>query len=137
MKNFKRLTSMLLAVIMVAMTLCSTTAFAAERTNVIREIRTDTVSISTSSSKTGYAFVCPSSELMFELNNPNSNTIIAVRLHNQTTNTFLGEWQTNKGTLTKNVNVTPGNTYIFEYLVAYGSGSVTVTNKIYEYYRNN
>lgn len=50
------------------------------------------------------------------------NTILAVRLYDDTTGTFIGEWQSSSGLLSQtNISVISGHSYHWEYLVAYGT----------------
>ena len=135
MKKFKRIQALLLAL----MTFGTTTAFAATaveteavQPRVIRAIeilKESSGGITTSKSAAGQAFTSTSNELQFEATYSASNTIVAIRLHDQTTGSVAGEFL-------KNVNVTKGHRYIFEYLVAYGSGTVYVTNTVYAVFRD-
>lgn len=137
MKNFKRIQAMFLAVIMAVMTIGTTTAFAAERSNIARRLFIEGYNISTTSSAAGQSFELPSnaSQILFEVRYSNSNTIIAVRLHDQTTGE-VKEWQTSTGKLNVYANATAGHRYIFEYLVASGSGTIHVSNTVYAVFRN-
>lgn len=136
MKTFKRIQAMFLAVVMAVMTIGATTAFAAERSIVERRLfPPEGFSISTTHSAAGQSFTSPSNELHFEASFSKSNTIVAIRLHDQTTGAVT-EWQDSTGKFDVYVNVTAGNSYIFEYLVASGSGTVYVSNAIYAVYRN-
>lgn len=146
MKKFKRIQALFLALVMALMTFGTTTAFAATaveteavqpRTIRAFEILKDfSGGITTSRSAAGQAFTSTSNELLFEASYSASNTIVAVRLHDQTTGSVVGEWQTSTGYVDDYVNVTKGHTYIFEYLVAYGSGTVYVSNTVYAVFRD-
>lgn len=142
MKIFKRILTLLLVAIMAISTFGTTTAFAAEQptydTNAIRlfEIRKDSKNITATSPANGGTFSSSSNEIRFELRYSKANTIVAVRLHDQATGQTIQEWQTSSGSLDMYVNVTPGHSYYFEYLVAYGSGTVSITNTIYRVSRS-
>lgn len=146
MKKFKRIQALFLTLVMALMTFGTTTAFAATaveteavqpRTTRAIEILEDySGGITTSRSAAGQAFTSTSNELRFEINYSATNTIVAVRLHDQTTGSVVGEWQDSSGDFYKHVQVTKGHTYIFEYLVAYGSGTVYVTNTVYAVFRD-
>ena len=146
MKKFKRIQALLLALVMALMTFGTTTAFAATaveteavQPRVIRAIqilKESSGGITTSRSAAGQAFTSTSNELQFEASYSASNTIVAIRLHDQTTGSIVDEWQSSNGSFLHNVNVTKGHRYIFEYLVAYGSGTVYVTNTVYAVFRD-
>lgn len=137
MKTFKRIQVMLLAVIMAVMTIGTTTAFAAERNTVVSNLFKEGYNITTTHSSAGQTFDIPenASEVLFEARYSNSNTVVAVRLHDQTTGE-VREWQTTNGRLDIYASVTQGHRYIFEYLVAYGTGTVYVSNTVYAVFRN-
>lgn len=53
---------------------------------------------------------------------PNGSTILAVRLYDDTTGAFVGEWQSSSGLISQaNISVVPGHRYHWEYIVAYGT----------------
>lgn len=152
MKNFKRIQAMFLAVIMAVMSI-STTAFAAESTSmnhtqVEEQIATDVAvpmsnqvtlineskNITTTSSKAGAIFTSGSGILTFRatFNQVDGNTIVAIRLHNQTRHEMIGEWQSSNGTIEVTTNVPSGHSLQFEYLLARGTKTVTVTNYAFE-----
>ncbi len=137
MKNFKRIQAMFFAIIMAVMTIGATTVFAAERTDVARQLFTEGYNISTTSPAAGQSFELPSnaSQIFFQVRYSSSNTIIAVRLHDQTTGE-VKEWQTSTGRLDEYTDATAGHRYIFEYLVASGSGTIHVSNTVYAVFRN-
>lgn len=150
MKHFKRIYIILLAVIVTVMSFTTTTAFAAEiypeqllsstAENIEKEYSARTVrvlvneeaTISTTHSVAGTPFVFQETRLIFDVDyTPSSGTVVAVRLHDQTTGE-VREWQSSNGTIVQSVYLTPGHSYIFEYLLASGSGSLTLTNHAYE-----
>lgn len=151
MKTFKRISAMFMVFALSIMVLGYTTAFAAESTTptymtvpasagdarsiICRQINKDSFNISTTNPHAGYSFNSTSNELLLEIKVSDSSHIVAVRLHDQTTNQMVGEWQLSSGKIEPYVNVTKGHDYICEYLVASGSGWVTVTNTIYAVFR--
>ncbi len=53
---------------------------------------------------------------------PSGSTILAVRLYDDTTGAFVGEWQSSSGLINqRNISVVSGHRYHWEYLVAYGT----------------
>lgn len=160
MKTFKRIQAMFLTVIMAIMTIGTTTAFAAEPQNediiwvegeeftvgsdseitprayINWLVNNETFTIQ--SSTAGNPFVCRSNFMTAEINFTPSNgsVILAVRLIDQTTNQRINEWQDSDGHMTFNQNVTPGHTYIFEYLKAYGNQPITLRCSAYEIVNN-
>lgn len=150
MKTFKRIQAMFLATVIGIMTFGTTTAFAAESTEhdnnqlmskaIDNEISprwdslqyTDKVSITTTKSAAGTTFSTPVSQIKFDASFK-SGVIVAIRLHDVTFggNRVVHEWQSSNGSIKDTVNVGAGGTYIFEYLLASGAGTVNVTNKIY------
>lgn len=152
MKNFKRIQAMFLAVIMAVMTIGTTTAFAAEglsmknvsnqEENIITSgtydalITKDTCSITTSKSAAGKSFICLTGTIKFNatFNQVDGNTILAVRLYQVTSggNRLLKEWQSSSGSIRDSINVSSNGTYIFEYLLARGNKTVSVSNSIYQ-----
>lgn len=156
MKNFKRIQAMFLAVIMAVMTLGSTTAFAAESIThndipIASEnnegispcfydtdyIGTDrSIKTSPTASAAGYAFYSKSNEIKFSLETAGYYNVLAIRLHDITNGDIVvKEWQISKQSMETWFGVTKDHKYIFEYLVASGSGDVYVTNTIYAVYR--
>lgn len=152
MKNFKRIQAMFLAIIMAVMTIGATTAFAAENTSMenVHEneknlvasgtydalITTDRRSITTSKSAAGSSFICLTGTIKFNatFNQVDGNTILAVRLYQVASggNILLREWQSSNGSIRDSISVSPNGTYIFEYLLARGTKTVSVTNSIYQ-----
>ncbi len=153
MKTFKRIQAMVLATIMSVMTLGTTTAFAAEDTMnntredipVVSESNAgivpldslrfmDSVTISTTHSESGRNFVAGSNNLRFDASfTTGGNPIVAIRLHDVSAGgVVIREWQSSNGKIQDTVGVTRGRTYVFEYLVAYGSRSVQVSNVIFD-----
>lgn len=159
MKTFKRIQALFLAVIMTVMTFGTTTAFAAESDSTITTTSiamldsskvvqesigndispqaltykfTDNVNITTTKSAAGTAFGTPVYQIQFNATFK-SGVIVAIRLHDITLNgdRIVQEWQSSNGSISATVNVSPGGTYIFEYLLASGSGTVNVRNSIY------
>ncbi len=142
MKTFKRIQVLFLAVIMAVMTFGATTAFAAEDTdNIINVTSTqsglpqlvDDSSIVLSNSTpsvAGKSFVATTPKLWFGVGftPTNGSVIVAVRLHDKTTNQVVQEWQSSNGAVNATISVTPGHTYIFEYLRAYGTQNVKLHN---------
>lgn len=154
MKNFKRILTMFLAIVMAVMTI-GTTAFAAEstiadytpvkeqigadvsipmRSNGPFTLINESKTITTTSSKAGKIFTSGSGILTFRatFNQVDGNTIVAIRLHNQTRNELIGEWQSSNGTIEVTINVPSGHLLQFEYLLARGTKTVTVTNYAFE-----
>lgn len=162
MKNFKRIQAMFLAVIMAVMTIGSTTAFAAESasngstwvTTDEFEIVGNTVSnvsensnmitlvnqsfpmsgVHTGSTRTynyyTLGFICNFTDQNGNI--PSDGTILAVRLYNASTNTFVKEWQGSNGcVLGRTIPITYGNRYYFQYLVAYGTNNLKVDMLIF------
>lgn len=62
---------------------------------------------------------------------PNGVVILAVRLYDNTAGNVLAqEWQGSNGYVYGGWNVTPGHTYHFEYLIAYGNRGIYINNEI-------
>lgn len=151
MKTLKRIYTMLLAVAMSVMSVGAMTAFAAENVDsanvtIASEnadtgiapastnhfIRTDNRSFS--SSAVGGSFTCLSGVIKFSgtFTPSNGSTILAVRLHNLSTGQLVREWQSSNGRIGDTISVPAGMVYQFEYLRAYGTQQVSVSNKIYQ-----
>ena len=149
MRIFKRISVMLLVVVMTAMSFSATIAFAAEASNPDESVYTeknavartsvihtqDDVYISTTSSKAGNPFVSPSGTFTFDVDFESaSGRVVAIRLHDRTTNSVVQEWQNSLGAIVQVVHLSAGHEYIFEYLLASGSGTVRVKNNVTETY---
>lgn len=144
MKLFKRISAIFLAVIMTVTTFGYTTAFAAENTdsqqkfavistqsNDFQVVNDYNIILSNSRpSAAGNPFVPTTSRLWLGVGftPTNGSVILAVRLRVYSTNQIVGEWQSSNGSINEIVSVTPGQTYIFEYLRAYGTQNINVHN---------
>lgn len=146
MKLFKRISAMSLAVIMAVALLGTSTAFAMENVNLhentiiestsnqsgIPQI-VDDVGIVLSNAQpsiAGNPFVATTPKLWFGVSfrPANGSVILAVRLHDKTTNQVIQEWQSSNGSINQTISLTQGHTYIFEYLRAYGDQTVNLHN---------
>lgn len=148
MKNFKRIQTMFLAVILAVMSI-GTTAFAAESTvtndstivseNVAsshpigsypRDLVPEDRNYSFYPSRAGHSFQCKSGKVDINISfTPNDgNTILAVRLKDTSAAYTVKEWQSSNGNIRDYITVTAGHSYIFEYLCAYGTRTITVNN---------
>lgn len=152
MKTLKKFYAMLLAVTMSVMSVGTMTAFAAEKVDTsnvtIESVKADTGiapqadhlmktdNRSFTSSAVGGEVYCISGVIKFSgtFTPNNGSTILAVRLHNLTTGQLVREWQSSNGSFGDTINVPRNNVYQFEYLRAYGSQRVSVTNNIYQVY---
>ena len=145
MKNFKRIQSMFLAVIMAVVTFGSSTAFAAGNTSPTEMLNTESITtyetliqsenrtISTTSSAAGSTFMPGALQIRFVATFASgSNRIVAIRLHQYLlgNDVVVKEWQSSNGTISDTINVVINAGYCFEYLLASGS-QVTVYNNIY------
>ncbi len=146
MKLFKRISAMFMAVIMTVAIFAGTTAFAAEDTNLHKENIIEMTSVqrvlpqpvndvnivlsNAQPSAAGNPFVAEQPKLWFGVgfSPANGSVVLAVRLHDKTTNQVVQEWQSSNGSISKTIPVTQGHTYIFEYLRAYGTQNVNVHN---------
>ena len=147
---FKRVNTLIHSVIMAVMTFSPTTVFAADNTpknfeNANKNIETvsarsyetvnmtERLSITLTQPAAGATFLGAASKFRIRVTfSPSGgNTILAVRLHNYTTGgTFLQEWQSSNGIIDVTVDNT-GMLYQLEYLLASGSGTVTVNTTVY------
>lgn len=145
MKNFKRIQSMFLAVIMAVVTFGSSTAFAAGNTSPTEMLNTESITtyetliqsenrtISTTNSAAGSTFMPGALQIRFVATFASgSNRIVAIRLHQYLlgNDVVVKEWQSSNGTISDTINVVINAGYCFEYLLASGS-QVTVYNNIY------
>lgn len=146
MKLFKRISAMFMAVIMTVAVFGATTAFAAEDTNLYKEDLVAMTSVqrvlpqpvndvniilsNAQPSAAGNPFVAEQPKLWFgvEFTPTNGSVIVAVRLHDKTTNQVVQEWQSSNGSVNKTIPLTIGHTYMFEYLRAYGTQNVRLHN---------
>ena len=98
-----------------------------------RLLTSDIQTITLTSSVAGHTFWTVYGKIHFrcEFTTPGGN-IVAVRLRNYTANGRIEkEWQSSNGKIEDTVNIDPSMLYQFEYLVAYGSGTVSFKNWIY------
>lgn len=146
MKLFKRISAMFMAIIMTVAVFGTTTAFAAEDTSLHKEDIIEITSVESGlpqpvndvnvvlsnaqPSAAGNPFVAEQPKLWFgvEFYPTNGSVVVAVRLHDKTTNQVVQEWQSSNGSINKVISLTQGHTYIFEYLRAYGTQNVSLHN---------
>lgn len=142
MKKIKRLSALLLTLVVTIFTFSSTTAFAAETIDYSNDevqsaavviLADEDFSISTSRSAAGNIFQTSTGSFMFDVDfTPAAGRIVAVRLHDVTTHSIVQEWQSSNGSICYVVHLSAGHRYQFEYLLASGSGNVTVSNFVSE-----
>ncbi len=134
MKLFRRINSLVLAVVMAVMLFGATTAFAAENSAVpySTQILNQTFNMTgthVGSSRT-YNYNSITFNCYFCNQNgsvlPTNGAVLAVRLYDDTTNSFVNEWQGNNGVVRGTQSITYGHKYHFEYLVAYGTQSLKI-----------
>lgn len=152
MKIFKRFQALVITFIMIASTVGATTAFAAEndsQQNVAaisaasetispmyveeKLLTSDISTITLTRSVAGHTFWTVYGKIHFRctFTTPGGN-IVAVRLRNYTASGRIEkEWQSSNGVIEDTISIDPGMLYQFEYLVAYGSGTVSFSNYIY------
>lgn len=164
MKTLKRISTFALAVAMVftsAIGIGTTTAFAAEampeeceiventsevvenitispRTN--SEIADDTFNIVGYHKGGSRYYYCNYVWIFCSFKNangtalPEGSTILAVRLYDDTTSTFVGEWQSSSGLINqRNISVVSGHKYHWEYIVAYGTQNLQLRSQLTGY----
>lgn len=150
MKTFKRITSTFLAIIMSFMLLGTNTVFAAEintadNVNYNNSSNTTILPKSTSTLIANDTFYMSGSHTgatrtynytsmrfscyVFDQNGKFTNTVLAVRLYDDTTGEML-EWQTDS-TLGQTIPITYGHRYHFQYVVAYGTSDLKIIMSIY------
>lgn len=148
----KKIFVMLLAVVMTVMSVGATTAFAAEATHVddminvseaeenvarysyIHELVPKDVNYEVVTSRAGHEFQCFSNKAYINITfSPgDGNSILAVRLKDANNGATIKEWQSSNGRIQGEISVDTGRDYIFEYLCAYGTRTITVQNHSYE-----
>lgn len=160
MKLFKRISAMMLAVIMTVMTLGTTTAFAAEpvtedavwvtseeievvdNNELAPQSAVVTVlnqSFSMSGTHTGSTRTYNYNNIGFNCsftnqngNTPSDGTVLAVRLYNASTGALVNEWQGSNGYVAAPAfSINYGGRYYFKYLVAYGTQNLKINMWIF------
>lgn len=153
MKFLKRIQALTLAVVMTAMTFGTTTAFAAEKSdvesNIIDEISSGNEAVTRDSylqtvvhqtfnmsyehtgstrSYSSYSYI--SFITLFRKQNGSAltdGTILAVRLFDATTGQKVNEWQSSSGNIVSGpIAINKSHRYYFQYCVAYGTPNLQI-----------